>query len=774
MKNVISLFNGIPLWVWAVLALLLLTLFYYHPLITHPASIQYGYDMISYYHPYWQYIKEHYAASGELPLWNDSILCGTTIIGNAHFSFYYPPNRLFLKLPFPLALHLWYAIHIFVAGLGCYLFLRYHKLRHLAAIYGSMIYMFGAHIAVRINMGHYDLLSVMSWIPFSFLFLNKLLDEPNLKNSLFFGLFLGIHLLTLHLQIFYFSLLGLAIFTISRLILAGKKTGFQIGRFLTFCKFAVFSGAIAVGLASAQLLYILQSVPSSQRADRTYELFSKLSLPPLQLLGFFFPDLWGTDATYIGAKNYWELSCFIGFSTIFALIWAFKKSNIIVNSLAITGVVSLFFSMGKYTPLGKLLFYMPFMSYSRVPARFLIIVVFTLAICSAFGINALIKYLTENKAAKDPFIISLTLISFLTSSLYLLSIIGKGSFIVNIFYPLCDNPLKTIAIFRASLLKALIVLAVIWIIYVLFKMKVIKPDSIAISLAVVLFAELMVYNLPLIKLTTIPEMENGFDAFKNLKADNQSEKFRVWGVQYIYQRGLNIYDIDRFDGYEDLIEKNLFILDNGIGKKLALTYPEFMRFHLYALELANTKYLIFNRKMGKYVKDGVRKGIIIIKGTKYLLFQANDCNPRTFFADTLQRGSNIEDFYLFVMRKDYKRAVYTESESTQGSNRIEKIDRVEYSPNRVTLSFKCKIEGIAVLSDVLFTGWKAYLDKKRTDILRVNYAFRGVKVGPGEHLLEFVYEPELLNIGKIISLITGTGLLLSLLAFRLRLFGKRD
>jgi hypothetical protein len=316
-------------------------------------------------------------------------------------------------------------------------------------------------------------------------------------------------------------------------------------------------------------------------------------------------------------------------------------------------------------------------------------------------------------------------------------------------------------------------LAVIWIIFALFKLKKIKPTFITASLIAVLFAELFNYNLPLNKPRTIAKLEDGFNGLQVMRTDQQYEKFRVWGIQYIYQIGLYKYGIERFDGYEPLIEKHLFMIYMGIKKQIGLDYPQYMKFLLYATELANTKYFIFQRKVGKDVEDWFRSGIIKIKGNKYQLFQTNNYNPRAFFADTLQRGKDIGDFYSFVMRKDYKRAVYTESESAQGSNRIEKIDKVEYSPNKVTLSFKCEKKGIAVINDVLFPGWKAYLDKKRTDILRVNYAFRGVKVGPGEHILEFVYKPDLLNIGKIISLITVAGLIFSLLSIRLGFFGKR-
>jgi hypothetical protein len=557
------------------------------------------------------------------------------------------------------------------------------------------------------------------------------------------------------------------------LIFKRKENGFTIKRFLRFSRFAVFSGVISVALASAQLLTILQSVPYSHRAERTYEMFSRLSLPPLQALGFFFPDLWGTDATYAGSANYWELSCFIGFSSIFAIIWAFKKKNHIVSALMITGIISLLFSMGKYTPLGKLLYNMPFMSYSRIPARFLTITVFALAACSAFGINNLSEYLSKKKTRGKLFITSLTIISFLTTVFYLLSIIGKGRLVQNIFYPLCNNPEKMISIFKNTVIWVLVVLAVIWLLFALFKLKTIKPSFIAASFMIVLFAELWTYNVPLLRLASLDKLEEGFERLKILKADQPSDKFRVLGVEYLYQRGLYKYGIERFDGYEPLIEKNFFMIYMKIEKQLELDHSSYMKFLLYVSELANTKYLIFRRKIGMHIEDWFKNGIIVIKGAKYQLFQTNNYNPRAYFSDTMQRGKDIGDFYSFVMRKDYKRAVYTESESAQGSSQIEKINNVEYSPNKVTLSFKCEKNGIAVLNDVIFPGWEAYLDKKRTEILRVNYAFRGVKAGPGEHVIEFIYRPELLNIGKIISLITIVGLLLSFLLMRSGFFGKR-
>lgn len=714
--------------------------------------------MVSYYYPYWQYIREHLEENGELPLWNDSILCGTTVIGNAHFSFYYPPNLLFLHLPFPVALHIWYAFHIFISGLGCYLFLRHYKIIRIAAMYGALIFMLGAHMAVRINIGHYDHISVMAWIPFSFLFFNKLIDKPTLKNSFFFGVFFGIHLLTLHLQIIYLCLLGLTIFAICHLVALWKKHEFNIKKLLHIFSLFLLSGFIAVGLASAQLLYIIQSVPFSYRAERTFEMFSKLSLPPIQILGFFIPDLWGTNSDYIGATNYWELSCFIGFSTIFVLIMALIKRSFIINSLLTVGIITLLFSLGKFTPLSKLLYHMPFMSYSRIPARFLVITIFALAALSGFGLNNFIEHYSKKRPKHSYILIILISCSVIVSGLYLSAVAAKGKIVQKVFYPSSNDTEKVLSLFKASLLKVLLVLAILWILFFVYNHFKAKPILIGSTLIVLLFAELFFYNLPLQQPTTIEELESGYEGLQKIQTELKQDKFRVWGLLYEFQRGLYKAGIERIDGYEPLKEKYLYTVFTGIRKHLELDRRSYFKYLFNLAELSNTKYLFFSRRLRKSIEDFPKKEIVIIKGAKYYCIQTDEYNPRAFFADSIIQGDGIKDFYNFVMKKGYRKSAYTEGLSLEGSGELQAIDEISSAFNKVSLSFECDREGIVVLNDVVFPGWKAFLDDKETEIIRVNYAFRGIRVGPGKHLLVFEYNPELLNIGKIISLITVMGL----------------
>jgi uncharacterized membrane protein YfhO len=82
------------------------------------------------------------------------------------------------------------------------------------------------------------------------------------------------------------------------------------------------------------------------------------------------------------------------------------------------------------------------------------------------------------------------------------------------------------------------------------------------------------------------------------------------------------------------------------------------------------------------------------------------------------------------------------------------VERIEYGPNRVTVKTRQNEEGFLVLLDTWFPGWKVEVDGQPERIYRANYFYRGVKLGPGSHQIEFSYEPVGLRTGFTISGIT--------------------
>ncbi len=85
------------------------------------------------------------------------------------------------------------------------------------------------------------------------------------------------------------------------------------------------------------------------------------------------------------------------------------------------------------------------------------------------------------------------------------------------------------------------------------------------------------------------------------------------------------------------------------------------------------------------------------------------------------------------------------------SSRVQ-IDR--YEDRRVQLSATTGAPAILVLTDVVYPGWRARVDGRDAPLLTADHIFRAVYLPPGEHTVEFEYEPTAFRLGAAISLAT--------------------
>jgi hypothetical protein len=92
-------------------------------------------------------------------------------------------------------------------------------------------------------------------------------------------------------------------------------------------------------------------------------------------------------------------------------------------------------------------------------------------------------------------------------------------------------------------------------------------------------------------------------------------------------------------------------------------------------------------------------------------------------------------------------------DAARGGARIER-----YEDERVILRARSSSDGLLVLSDVHYPGWKAEVDGREVPVERVDYLFRGVRIGPGTHIIELRYEPLSWRIGWAVSALGLIGL----------------
>ena len=76
------------------------------------------------------------------------------------------------------------------------------------------------------------------------------------------------------------------------------------------------------------------------------------------------------------------------------------------------------------------------------------------------------------------------------------------------------------------------------------------------------------------------------------------------------------------------------------------------------------------------------------------------------------------------------------------------------TPSRLEFEIDAESDCWMVLSDAWHPQWSASLDGERTAIFKVNGAYRGVKIPPGEHSLIFEYDPRDFGAGLLISILS--------------------
>ncbi len=89
-----------------------------------------------------------------------------------------------------------------------------------------------------------------------------------------------------------------------------------------------------------------------------------------------------------------------------------------------------------------------------------------------------------------------------------------------------------------------------------------------------------------------------------------------------------------------------------------------------------------------------------------------------------------------------------------------KVEITNYGPHRIALKAESSTSAILVLSENHYPGWRAYVDGRPVETLRVNYNLRGVLLAAGNHEVEFLYRPKSVLFGLGISLLTLLGLFL--------------
>ncbi|GAB0157569.1 YfhO family protein [Chryseobacterium sp. Alg-005] len=82
------------------------------------------------------------------------------------------------------------------------------------------------------------------------------------------------------------------------------------------------------------------------------------------------------------------------------------------------------------------------------------------------------------------------------------------------------------------------------------------------------------------------------------------------------------------------------------------------------------------------------------------------------------------------------------------------INLTKYQPNELEFKSQSKTPQLAVFSEIYYPhGWKMFVDEKEVPYIKADYLLRAVHVPAGTHNIRMVFEPEVIEKGKWISLL---------------------
>jgi hypothetical protein len=172
------------------------------------------------------------------------------------------------------------------------------------------------------------------------------------------------------------------------------------------------------------------------------------------------------------------------------------------------------------------------------------------------------------------------------------------------------------------------------------------------------------------------------------------------------------------------------------------------------------KLRIYQDIIARYLSDRPNPQILNMLNTKYIIAQNPENgqqslipNPEAygncwfvknirFVKDDVEEIQTIGNTNLrdtAVVKESFREHAKLASFDSTATISISKFDNdtIQYVSNSATEQF-------AVFSEIYYPGgWNAYIDGKKVEHVKTDYALRGLSIPPGKHDIQFIFEPEM-------------------------------
>jgi len=717
-----------------------------NPILTDPVTI---------FHP-WRIFTLHSAPPGEIPLWNPYVGGGAPFLGNGQSQILFPFNLLYYVLPFHLASTLSLVFVLFFAGLFMHAFMRHAGIGRFGGIVSALSFMFSGTMILWLQ---FPLGFAAMWAPAIFLACERIIASIKVKDIGILAIPVGLQLLAGHAESSFLCLGSALLYTLFGAYLQRQESG----RALRIILYFALGTTLGAGLAAVQILpfYEYLVLSHAYRARGSVEWYF---LQPEFIVTNLIPNFFGNPV----AHNYWHTlwnynainGAYVGsVSLLLALMAYFNKRQrsraIFFYALALLSFAVVYKVPGVYEAARAI----PFLGLMDT-TRLLFIAAFSLSVLAGFGADALSSGKVGSRAALV-LSVGLVLATYIGLSVAVLLFLSHGiAVVLSAVARLPADVVYSLIRYEGENLVWFTLLTIVAGLLSWLHAKYARTHSSRALLQVAMVIAILVgsfgfgfgYN-PVVSSSSVYPTYPVTPAIQLLRNDHSIYRIIGVGCCTLPPNIAMIYGIHdfRMPPSADGLTPETYARFQEVAVGPDFDNPE--NWNIPLLSLANVKYILTPPGFSsERLPSSVRRAY---NGSDMEIYFNPALVPRAFIVfKTVVAESNVEALSTLQTVDLRKTVVLTEpvNLSQHEEPSLGEATILEYANTRVIVETRTSQSGLLIVTDTYFPGWSAYIDDKPTEILQVDYAFRGVVIPPGRHVVEFSYQPASFRLGLIISI----------------------
>jgi hypothetical protein len=742
---------------------------------------------------YWG-IKQ-FKTMGFLDLFRVSLKAGWDLLANGggtegggtlslHFLFY--RNLLFWLIPEPSNIAWFMIFHLFLGGAGVYCFCRAIGIGRLGSFLGGLIFAIAPENASLINAGHVQKIATISFAPWAFYFLEKGFQTRRYIYPLTTAVCLAFQFFNMHWQVAFYTCLGIGAYGICRSIAILRQERERKGTFtrilgLNLVTLLFFLSTVAISLVplsdwSTDTTRGMQSGANQGKGGIDVEEAMSWSLPPEELVTFVIPGFFGysrqeggyngknIDSYYWGRMNFTQTTDYMGL-----LPWLLVPLPLIFRRdrytwLATAGIaVGILFSMGKFTPFYWFLYeHLPGINRFRVPKMIMFLPVMGLGVLAGRGLDLLLD--PEVRQSKNFRRYLVGLISLPAAVLALLGLEHAATQSWLSLFSNIDNPTRyeqgaaLVTQRWNNILNETGIAAVVCAIHAGviagFSRKKSLVKWLPCLLLLCYLADVGRVNAKYLLLQPVPEQSRGV---KTPVMEFLAKQGKEW-------RTLPMDGSDPMSYVSNGIP--VMFTSNPVQKR---RWQEFLdNFNLGSgmPDLMNVRYLV--EGMGQYEQDkaslGQKFAPVYFSPDGRVVLENRTALPKAWLApvavvlnspqETLGALANPAFNPGMIALVESTPPIAMATPNTAVPTSAGEVRVASYEGEKIEFDASVTANSMLVMGDKYYKGWRATVDGKPTGIYPVDHVLRGIYLTPGNHKVEFIFDPVPFKVGKYLTLLS--------------------